>query len=292
MRITDNMTSHGLSQNIETSLNNLNTVTNEISSGKSLNLPSDNPTGTAQVLSISEALLGDTQYESDATTAGSILSASSSALSSVNTILTTVNQIAVEGANTGSESSSTLATLSDQVGSAIQQITQLANTSVAGKYVFGGTATNSEPYTGNPPAYQGNEGALTATIGPNSTITLNTPGSNGTLFTNILSTLQTLQSNLNSGNSTAISNDITSVQANISATSEANAALGDKSTEVTTAQQNLQQLDTEYQSTESNIEDTDLATAAVQLQSDQNVYQASLIAVSNAYKYTLADYLS
>jgi flagellar hook-associated protein 3 FlgL len=266
-------------------------VTNDISTGKSLNSPSDNPAGTAEDLSLREALLGDTQYESDATQASSILNASSSALANVNTVLDQVNQIAIEGANTGAEGQTSLNSLADQVSSAIQQITQLANTNVAGTYVFGGTQTESPPYTGDPPTYQGDEGAITAKIGPNSSLTLNTPGSNGSLFSDTLSTLQTLQSDLTSGNSTAISSDITAVQNRITATSEANANLGGKISQVTSAQTNLQTLDTQYQSTQSSIENTDLATAYVQLQSAQNVYQASLVTVQDAYKYSLASIL-
>jgi flagellar hook-associated protein 3 FlgL len=288
MRITDLMQVNELQQNVNTSLTSLNTITNEISTGKSLNSPSDNPAGTAEDLSIREALLGDTQYEGDATQASSLLTAGGSALSSVSTILNQMNSLAVQGANTGAESQDSLNSLAEQVGVAIQQVKQLANTNVAGVYVFGGTNTGSPPYTGNPPTYQGNEGALTATIGPGNTITLNSPGSNQSLFGGTLSALQTLQSDLQSGNTTGLTNDITAIQGRITATSQASAVMGDTSNEVTTQQQNLQQLDTQYQTTQSNLEDTDLATAYVQLQSAQNVYQASLVTVSDAYKYTLA----
>jgi flagellar hook-associated protein 3 FlgL len=272
MRITDNLISSSLEQNVQNSLSSLTTVTNEISTGKSLNSPSDNPAGTAEDLSLREALLGDTQYESDANQASNILNTSSSALSNVNTVLDQVNQIAIQGANTGAEGQTSLNSLADQVGTAIQQITQLANTNVAGTYVFGGTQT--------------------AKIGPNNSLTLNTPGSNGSLFTDTISTLQTLQSDLASGNSTAISSDITAVQNRITATSEANATIGGKINQVTSAQTTLQTLDTQYQSAQSGIENTDLATAYVQLQSAQNVYQASLVTVQDAYKYSLASMLS
>ncbi len=291
MRITDNLLSSSLQGNVQNSLSNLTTITQEISTGKSLNSPSDNPAGTAQDLTLREALLGDTQYESDANQAQSVLSASSTALSSVNSILDQVNQIAVQGANTGAQGQQSLNTLAAQVDGSIQQLAQLANTSVAGKYVFGGTQTGTPPYSGSPPVYGGDEGALTATLGPNSTLTLNSPGSNGSLFTDTFSTLQTLKTDLLAGNTTAISADITAVQGRITATSEADAAIGAKVNQVTAAQQNLQKLDTEYQTTQSNIENTDLATAYVQLQSAQNVYQASLVTVQDAYKYSLSTLL-
>ncbi len=291
MRITDNLVSAALQQNVQGGLSSLNTITTEISTGKSLTSPSQNPAGTAQDLSLREALLGNTQYESDANQAASVLNASSAALSSVNTILDQVNQIAVQGANTGAQGQQSLNTLAAEVDGATQQIVQIANTSVAGKYVFGGTQTATAPYTGSPPVYGGNEGALSATLGPNSTLTLNTPGSNGSLFTGTFAALQTLKADLLAGNATAISADITAVQGRITVTSEANAVLGGKVNQVTAAQQNLQKLDTEYQTTQSTIENTDLATAYVQLQSAQNVYQASLVTVQDSYKYSLVSIL-
>ena len=291
MRITDSLIASGLQQNIQTSLSALNTVTSQISTGKSLTQPSDNPTGTAEDLSVREALLGNTQYESDANGASSFLSASGGALSNVNTLLDSVNQIAVQGANGGALSQESLNSLANQVDSAVQQLTQIANTSVAGKYVFGGTQTQAPPYTGTPPVYGGNEGAVTATIGPGVSVTLNSPGANQSLFTDTFSTLEALKSHLAAGDSAAVSSDITAIQQRISVTSAASADIGNKTNQVTAAKQNLQRLDTEYQDTQSNIENTDLAQAYVQLQSAQNTYQASLVVVSKAYQYTLATYL-
>jgi flagellin-like hook-associated protein FlgL len=41
-----------------------------------------------------------------------------------------------------------------------------------------------------------------------------------------------------------------------------------------------------------SVQDVDIATVYTQLQTDQNVYQASLEATANAFKYSLADYIS
>ena len=291
MRITDSLISGGLQQNIQDSLNNLNTITAQISTGRSLSLPSDNPAGTAEDLSLRAALLGNRQYESDANQATSFLKSSNDALSTVNTILDNVNQIAVQGANGGAQSQASLTELANQVDSTIQQLTQIANTSVAGKFIFGGTQTAAAPYTGNPPVYGGDEGAVTAALGPGVSVTLNAPGANQSLFSGTFSALATLKAHLLAGDSASVSGDITAIQARIAVTSAASADIGNKTNQVTAAQQNLQRLDTEYQTAQSNIENTDLAQAYVQLQAAQNTYQASLVSVKDAFKYTLADYL-
>ena len=292
MHITDNLRAQGLQQNVQTSLNTLNTVQQEISSGKQLSSPSDDPAGTSQDLAIRQSLLDNSQYENDATAAGDVLSVSDSALSDTNSLLTSVRQIAVEGANGGTQTQDTLNSLASQVDGAIQQLTNIANTNLHGKYIFGGAQTQTTPYTGNPPAYQGDEGALVANLGPGQTLNLNSPGSNQSLFGNTFTALQTLKTDLLAGNSTAVSNDIAAIDARITATSAAQATVGDKTNQVTAVKQNLQRLDIQFQGEQSDIENVDLASAYVQLQSAQNVYQASLVAVSNGYKYSLADYLN
>jgi len=291
MRITDNLQAAALQQNVQTSLTTLNTIQQEISSGKQLNSPSDDPAGTAQDLALRESLLNNAQYENDANNASDFLKTTDTALSSAGSLLSQVRQIAVQGANGGFLSQDNLNALADQVDSAIQQLTNIANTNLHGKYVFGGAQTQTAPYAGSPPTYQGDEGAVVANIGPGQTLTLNSPGSNQSLFGDTFSALQTLKSDLQAGDSTAVSNDITAIDTRITATSAAQAAVGAKTNQVTAVTQNLQRLDTEYQSAQSSIEGVDLTQAYVQLQSAQNVYQASLVSVSKAYQYSLADYL-
>ena len=291
MRITDNLRASALESNVQTSLSTLNSVQQEISSGKHLLSPSDDPARTSQDLAVRESLINNAQYEKDASAASDFLKTSDSALSSVNSLLNNVRQVAVEGANGGAQSQDSLNSLAAQVDGSLQELTNLANTSLHGKYVFGGAQTKTAPYTGNPPAYGGDEGAVVANIGPGQTLTLNSPGSNGSLFSATFTALTTLKTDLQAGDSAAVSGDIAAIDARISATSTAQAAVGDKTDQVAAVTQNLQRLDTEYQGTQSNIEDVDLASAYVQLQSAQNVYQASLVSVSNGYKYSLADYL-
>ena len=70
------------------------------------------------------------------------------------------------------------------------------------------------------------------------------------------------------------------------------AQIGAKSNEISNLTQTLQRAQGDYQDAIANIEDTDLATAYVQQQSAQNVYQAALETTSQSFKLTLANYLN
>jgi flagellar hook-associated protein 3 FlgL len=283
---------------IETSLSNMNSVQQEISTGKQLNQPSDNPAGTQQAMAIGDALAANGQYQTDVTSAQAFLNGSVGAYSTVSTILTTAEQLASQGANSANSASSYTALVA-QVQTLVTQTVQAANSSVAGQYVFSGTDTTTAPYNQNfvgpTPTYQGNVGTISANIGPNTSITVNTPGS--AIFDPIFTSLTQLQTDLtNAGNGvagsiTALSSDITTRQTNPATVTTAGAKAGSQLDLLQTTAQQLGTQSTQYQQSLSNIEDVDLATAYVQLQSDQNVYQASLDATAKAFQYSLVNYL-
>lgn len=293
MRITNSLKYDMLAQNIETGLSSLNGVQQQISTGKKLTTFSDDPAGASQSVSLRSALADNAQYQRDAAQAKSFLSATDSALSSANTIIQSARQIAVQGANSDQTPGSFTA-LSDQVKGLIQQLTQVANSDLHGRYLFGGTNTKMPPYDAGQ-NYGGNAQALTATVGPNYTLQINTPGSAalGPAFTALKALGQDLTAAA-AGTAGAVSNissDIGQLDTAVSANSAAQAGIGAKINEVDAVTQRLTRAQGEYENSVSSIEDVDLATAYVQLQSAQNVYQASLATTSKAFQYSLADYL-
>lgn len=287
MRITDSLRFGGLQANIEGSLEKLNTVQNQISTGKQLTRFSDNATGASQSLTFRAALGDNAQYQRDSDAAKSFLSASDSALGSATDLIHAARQIAVRGANSdlGPEE---FAALSSQVDGLTTQLTQLANSDLHGKYLFGGTNTKAAPYD-NAQNYQGNAQSVTATIGPNAQVALNGDGSQ--TFGPAFAALQSLKAHLATGDAAGISQDIAVVDSGLSTFSAARAALGAKLNQVDGTQSRLKRAQGEYEAAVSNIEDVDLATAYVQLQSAQNVYQASLSTTAKAFQYSLVDYL-
>ena len=294
MRVTDSLRVGNLQRNIQAGLSNLNTVQNEIATGKRVNTVSDNPTGASQALALRATLVDNAQYQTNADAANSFLSASDGALSDATNALQEARTIAVQGAN-GTQTPQTLQALGTQVSGLIRQLTQDANADIHGKYLFGGTLTQSPPFqapatgTDPTPTYAGNSGAVSAIVGKNNVLQLNTPGDQA--FGGAFKALQDLQNNLASGTQAAISASIGAVDAQVTAVSSVRASAGAKLNDVTLLKQNLTRAQGEYQASDDNIESVDLAQAYVQLQSAQNVYQASLVTTSKAFQYSLASYL-
>jgi len=287
MRITNSLQYTSLQTNIETSLEDLNGVQRQISTGKKLTTFSDDASGASQSLALRSALDDNKQYRRDVDQAKSFLSAGDSALGSANDILRSARQIAVQGANSD-QTPDQAAALGAQVDGLVHQLTQIANSDLHGKYLFGGTQTKVPPYDAAQ-NYQGNSAPLTAEIGSAYSLQINTVGS--TAFGPAFSALKSLKADLTAGNAAAVSADIGQVDGALTALNGARAGIGAKIDEVNGVQQRLTQAQGEYEGAVSNIEDVDLATAYVQLQSAQNIYQASLSTTAKAFQYSLADYL-
>lgn len=287
MRITESLRYGSLQNNIENSLDALNTVQGQISTGKKLTRFSDDPAGASQSLVVRAALSDNKQYQRDVIQASGFLSASDSALSSASDLLRSARQVAVQGGNS-QLTTEDFAALGSQVDGLTQQLTQVANSDIHGKYIFGGTATKTPPFDASQ-NYTGNSGAVTSTLGPNYQITLNASGA--ATFGPAFDALKSLKADLASGDTAAISADIAKVDAGIAGISGQRASVGAKINEVNGVQSRLKRAEGDYGNTISGVEDVDLATAYVQLQSATNIYQASLSTTAKAFQYSLADFL-
>lgn len=293
MRITDSLRYGSLQGNIENSLQNLNAVQQQISTGKKLTTFADDPTGASQSLALRSALGDNAQFSRDAEQAKSFLSAGDGALGDAATLVQSARQIASQAANSD-QSPESLAALGSQVDGLTQQLTQVANSDLHGKYLFGGTNTQTPPYDATQ-TYRGNAQSVSATVGPNYQVALNGDGSQA--FGPAFAALQSLKSDLTAagagtpGATGALSADIARFDGGLAAINTARATVGAKLSQVGTVQSQLARAAGTYQDAVSNIEDVDLAQAYVQLQSAQNVYQASLSATAKATQYGLADFL-
>ncbi len=111
----------------------------EASSGKQLNVPSDNPMEIAQDLAVRASIAQENQGSSNIQNASAQLTTVDGALSSLTGIMQSARSIAVQAAG-GLQTSAQLQALANQVDGLLQQAIGVANTKYAGQYVFAGTA--------------------------------------------------------------------------------------------------------------------------------------------------------
>lgn len=153
----------------------------QISTGKSVNVPSDDPTAAALLVENNDQATFNAGYLSDLTAINGQLSAADSTLSSVQSALQQALSLGVEGGN-GTLSDSDRAAIVVQLQGIQSQVLSLANTSYQGNFLFSGTLTGTAPYTvdvSDPSGvtYNGNVGVNQVSVGSGYQLGINQPGS-------------------------------------------------------------------------------------------------------------------
>jgi flagellar hook-associated protein 3 FlgL len=264
----------------------------ELSTGKRILEPSDDPFGTYQSLSMTDVQNTLNQYNSNLTYANSVLTASSNSLTNINNIANQAYQLAVQGANSSVDQTA-LSGMATQVATLQQQLVSAANSQgVNGEYIFGGQKTNAPPYavSGNSLVYSGDNGNLNVEVGPSQTMAVNTQASS--TFTTLYNQLEQLKDDLNSGNVGSLSNvDISALQSSQSALSLAQGVVGGNLQEAGKLSNANTLRITDLTSQISNITDANVAQVATQYQAASNAYQAAIEVAAQLSTMSLASYI-
>jgi flagellar hook-associated protein 3 FlgL len=147
MRITESLNQNQFLASIGTLESSISQTQNEISSNSSFTDPAQNPVAAGEVNDFSQTLAQGQQFQTNANSAKTNLSTEDSALSSVQTTLQSLRDLALE-ATSGTESSSNLSAIATQATQIQNSLLSLANTQNGnGEYIFGGYATQTQPFT-------------------------------------------------------------------------------------------------------------------------------------------------
>jgi flagellar hook-associated protein 3 FlgL len=122
-------------------------IQEQISSGKRLLRPSDDPSGAAQILRLEQAVSVTDQYQRNADNALNRLTLQESTLDSVQDSLIRIREIAIQGANPIISNSDRLS-LAQEVRERLEELQSLANTKDANQeYLFSGYKVTTKPFS-------------------------------------------------------------------------------------------------------------------------------------------------
>ena len=221
----------------------------------------------------------------------------SSVLSSVVTNLTQAVSLGTEGAN-GTNNSTDLQDLATQVQGILSSVVSAANTSVGGQYLLSGTGATA-PYTadassGSGYAYNGNNDSNSVEVGDGTSLQVGLPGSDifSNSSNNVLQSLSSLVTALQSGNSTQIGTATSAVSSAISYLGQQQAFYSNASSQLSSQEQVLQQDTVTLASQENNLVGANLSTAATELSQAQTDNSAALAAAAKVLPVSLLNYLS
>jgi len=152
----------------------------QISSGRRILTPADDPVAAARVLDVSQAQAINQQYGTNSGTASDSLTAEESVLGTMTTLLQGIRDIAVN-AGDAVLSQADRASLAADLRGQYQELLGLANsTDGSGQYLFSGYQGGTRPFTQSAPGavtYSGDQGQRLLQIGPARQIAVSDAGS-------------------------------------------------------------------------------------------------------------------
>jgi flagellar hook-associated protein 3 FlgL len=295
VRITQNMLSRTLLSDLQNDTDRLSRTQQKLSSGKELTQPSDDPFATSQALQYRADLAQNQQYQRNVDEANSWQSVTDTALSKISDSLLRVRDLVVQAANDTSGASAR-SDIAAEITQLIDSVKAEGNAQYAGRYVFAGSATTTQPYQmGASDAYAGNGEVMKREIGPNVQIDLNQTGIAvlGDTNNGLLKSLRTIVTDLQSNNGTALQNtDLQAIDTAVDTISNAQAVNGASQNRLQTASSRLQEMEQTTTQLLSNTEDADMAKTLVDFSTQQAVYQSALRAGAQIIQPSLMDFLS
>ena len=213
MIITRNSTTYrNLQANLRTTSTTLNQLYVKASTGTEVAKASDNPSSVGSIISGRSDIVKGERYVENCKHIQDNLSTSEIYIDSLEKLMTRAKEIAIAGAN-DSLSETDKATLANEVGQLRKELLDMANTQVAGKYLFAGYNDQTQPFSGTPVAYAGTNDHQMIEISPGATVAKNVTGEE--LFMspiNLFTTLEDLETALTSGDSANVSAMLTPLE--------------------------------------------------------------------------------
>ena len=294
MRVNPNTTPDLLSS-LDRSLQQQNNDLIELSSGRRVNTPSDDPAAAAQLIQNLDQVARTDSFQSGAGTINGQLQTADSTLSSVVTALQRAMTLGIEGAN-GTLSDSNRAAVAAELQGIQNQLVSLANTSYQGKYIFSGTA-QIQPYVADTTApsgvrYDGNAGVNTVAIGTGYNLQVNLPGSQ--LFSapqgDVFQAMHDLIFAITSNNGIEAAADEVSTAFNY--VTGQRVFYGNGMNQITAQQTFLNSTQTQLASQQNTLVGADIAAVASDLVNTETARTAALSAIGRQPPVSLFDYLA
>jgi flagellar hook-associated protein 3 FlgL len=294
-RVTQAMLNTKFLSNLNANYQRLEHLQNQLSSGRKINKPSDDPVGISFALRYRSELNANAQYQSNTDAANSWLSFTDTVLAQAGEVMQKLRELAVKAAN-GTNPQAALDAIAAEAEQLYKQVVGIGNSSFNGKYVFNGELTDLPPYTEENAV---NELADSAEIlfetGAGVRVAVSVSGNRvfGTPDDddNAFAIIQDFITGLRNGDKDALQEAIGNFQSRMDKILNIRSEIGSRMKRIELAEERLKDVDLNLTEMLSKTEDADLALVITKLKMDEAVYQASLSAGARLIQPSLLDHL-
>ena len=298
MRITQRAMAQTSLLGLNSNLGAVQKLQQQLTSGKMISRPSDDPTGTNTSMLTRQTMAGVDQQARNITDGKTFLDSTDSALQNMLDQVRRVRDLAVQALNNGAQDAASQQAIATEVNGVRQSLISAANQVVQGRPIFGGVTSGSVAYD--------NTGAWKGMLGPGNTpvpltrqvsdveairVDITGPEAFGdpTSGKDLFAVTQNIANDV--ANPTALSTDLSDLDNVINGMLKAEADVGTRSARLDTATQVNQTSSLNLQTRLSDTENVDLPKTIMNLQMQQVGYQAALQVTAKSLQPTLLDFL-
>ncbi|BBN98218.1 flagellar hook-associated protein FlgL [Sporolactobacillus terrae] len=295
MRVTQGMMTNQVLRNISNGYSKVSEYNDQLSSGKKITRPSQDPVVATMGIAYRTDVSHVNQYQKNVTNAYKWLDSSDDTLQQVNDVLNRIRELTNE-ASTDTYTADQRKAIGTEVDQLTTQLVTLGNTQVGGQYIFSGSDSANPLLTLNDGNVQINDDAIDNpdfSVAVNDGIQMAINVNPNQVFTSdLFANLNQLKDDLNNGASgETISAHLTEIDTHLEQVGTAQADLGAKTNRIDLIQNRLNEQKTVATKIMSTNEDADYAETIINLNTQQNVYNASLSVGAKIIQTSLVDFL-
>lgn len=290
MRITQNIMSQTLLSNLQTNYQKLEQIQEQLSSGKKINKPSDNPVSTVRAMYYQTSLHEIDQYKRNVSDGMSWMQTTDDALDQVTQVLQRVRELTVQAGNS-TNNPNDLNAIGSEISQLKEHLGEVANSEIGGRYVFAGTDTKTPPYDTSKKEFTNtNQQPINYQVGKGTSVQINVSGVDvfqydGGLF----NLLETISSSIKAGNNPA--DQLKNIDDQIDNVLTLRSDLGARMNRMDLSSSLLDGLEQSTDNLMSNEVNVDIAKAYTEFAEQQSVYTAALQVGAKIIQPSLVDFL-
>lgn len=303
IRVTQRVLVDRVLRNLNYQSRRILSLQDQLATGQKVNRPSENPLAARRAVNLRMEIARNTQYLTNISTVGPFMQESETAIMTVEQLRQRAYELTIQGlSDTNGPLQRTQIAI--EINQLLEDMLSQSNQFTANRYVFGGTNTKNAPFVAVRNAegeitdvtYAGNDEYFQIEISDGVQVNVNETGRSVFMQTvpgtvGLFDTLIAIRDNLRANDTSALSDNLESLQAAQGQLMIAASRLGATQNRMERVDANLRDVNVQLQRVLSDNIDADFAEVIINLNTQTNAYQAALNAGARVIIPSLLDFL-
>jgi len=283
----------------------MNNTQTQLATGRKINKPSDDPVGITYSLRYRAELSSNEQYQKNVDSAVSWLEFNDTVLNQAGNVVQRLRELTVQ-ATTGTNPQTALDSINEEVKQLKEQLIDISNSKLNGKYIFNGETYDVKPYdfpsnadgtldTSNAASVVTDQGKINFIVGESVQLPINVSGNEvfgtATEQDNLFVIMNTVMQALQDGNQKELANQLDIMDSRMGKMLSIRSEIGAKTNRVDLMMGRLDDLGINLSDLQAKVEDADIAELSLKSKIQENIYNASLSVGAKIISPSLVDFL-